>query len=423
VRITTDDLNISTIWTTLLRSTTFGVSQLSNILIGLVGDVLVNRENPQEVFGAVREVLRDPDILFANLEGAYSDRPHAAPGAMPVVGAPAHNLDVYAQVGFSVVAMASNHILDMGYEAMLETRARLRAQGVRTCGAGDCEADARKPAVVEAEGLRVAFLGYASVFPMGYEAQPNVPGLAPMRGYNFWRDPVPNYYMPGCDPVLTTVPDQHDLANLAEDIRRAKRCADLVVTSFHWGDYSHPFHLTEHEKRTARYCIDTGADMVVGHHHHALRGMEWYNGKPIMYGLGHFVADLRMELGEELERPFLKADHEDLSYEVGPRKGWPLLPLHKDTRMTLLAWAQASKDGISNIGFLPCRLTPDGLVHPLDPNSLDGKEVIAYLDKCNRTQGFKSDIVSADSISIGGFQTLRVTDGVSTGHDFSKADT
>jgi poly-gamma-glutamate capsule biosynthesis protein CapA/YwtB (metallophosphatase superfamily) len=379
----------------------------SSMLMGFVGDLLVHRDHPQEAFREVRDVLKAPQIMFANLEGMYADNPHPAPNALVVVGAPAHNLDVFAKVGFNVLSMASNHILDMGYEAMLETRARLRAQGVKTCGAGDCAADAREPAIVETDGMRVAFLAYASYFPIGYEARSNVPGLAPVRAYNFWRDSEPTSY-PGGAPLITTIPDQSDIANLAEDIRRARERADLVVASFHWGEYSRPFHLTEHETRTARYCIDQGADMVVGHHHHALRGMEWYKGRPIMYGLGHFVYDLRLELSEEVKKMLLESAEDDTSYRAGPREGWPLLPLHKDTRMTVMAWAEANRHGIADIGFLPCRLTPDGLVHPLRLNSTESNEVVAYLDKCNRTQHLKSVITAEGSQPIAGFQTLRV---------------
>src|SRR5207244_1166869 len=143
--------------------------------------------------------------------------------------------------------------------------------------------------------LRIAFLAYASVFPIGFQARAHTPGLAPMRAYNAWREQFPTYYYPGIAPVITTVPDQGDLARLDEDIQCARERADVVVASFHWGDYSCPFRLTDHETRTARHCIDHGAHMVVGHHHHALRGMEWYQGRPILYGLGHFVFDFRLK--------------------------------------------------------------------------------------------------------------------------------
>jgi poly-gamma-glutamate capsule biosynthesis protein CapA/YwtB (metallophosphatase superfamily) len=381
---------------------------MSSVLIGFVGDVFVHRDHPREAFREVSDVLKAPQIMFANLEGAYTDHPRPPLGTNMVVSAPAHNLDALAEVGFNVVSMASNHILDAGYEAMLDTRARLRAQGVKTCGAGDCLSVAREPAIVEANGVRVAFLAYASTFPVGYEARTNAPGLAPVRAYNFWRELSLGVYRPGAMPLVTTVPDPSDMASLAEDIRNARERAELVVASFHWGDHRRPFHLTDHEKRTAKYCIDEGVDMVVGHHHHALRGMEWYQGKPIMYGLGHFVFDGRFELSEEWKKIIKEKDPEDLGYEVAPREGWPLLPLHEDTRMTLMAWVTASRKGITDMGFLPCRLTPDGLVHPLRLNSEESNEVVAYLDKCNRTQALKSVIAAESSQPIAGFRTLRI---------------
>lgn len=389
---------------------------MSEILMGFVGDMLVNRNDPRDAFSEVREVLKTPQVLFANLEGTYTDDPCPVPGAVgSACSGPANNLDVYAEVGFDVMSLANNHILDLGYTPMLENRSRLRAHGVKTCGAGDCLADAREPAIVETAGLRIAFLAYASVFPIGFEARSDAPGLAPMRAYNFWRDPYPLFHVPGKQPLVTTVPDQTDLANLSEDIRRARTRADLVVTSFHWGEYTRPFHLTDHETRTARYCIDQGADMVVGHHHHALRGMEWYNGKPIMYGLGHFVFDLRLPWSEEEYNRLLSdmdpTGYFQSGYFTAPRKGWPLLPMHEDTRMTLIAWASAGRDGIHDIGFLPCRLTPDGLVHPLRLGSPESHEVVNYLEKCNQTQGLKSRIVSERAIPMAGFDTLRVVPG------------
>src|SRR5262249_24844902 len=142
------------------------------------------------------------------------------------------------------------------------------------------------------------------VFPMGYEARSNVPGLVSLRAYDLWRPALENYHVPGTAPVEQTVPDPRDLAALAADIAKAKHVADLVFTSFHWGDFLRPYHLRGHETRSARWCIDQGVDCVIGHHHHTLRGMEWYQGKPILYGLGNFVFDMRLNLSEEFTAMF-----------------------------------------------------------------------------------------------------------------------
>ncbi len=387
---------------------------MASSMIGFVGDVLVDRPNPIEVFRDVRTILAAPSILFANLEGPYTDQPRPVPNAPSWVSSPAHNLDVFAEAGFNVMSMANNHILDAGYEAMLETRTRLRAQGVRTCGAGESLADARRPAILDVNGLRVAFLAYASFFPMGYEARTNRPGLVPMRAYNFWRDSNPAIYAPGRRPLSVSIPDETDLAALTDDVRLAREAADLVVTSFHWGGMGRRFHLTDHEKRTARHCIDQGADIVVGHHHHALRGIEWYNGRPIMYGLGHFVFDLRMDMTEAQYQDSLRlldpaTYYEQNDYAHGPRQGWPLLPMHEDTRMTVFAWATVDRGGVDAVGVLPCRLTPDGLVHPVEHGTSEHDEILRYLGKCNETQSLNGCFVSGDSAPVvAGFPAVRV---------------
>jgi poly-gamma-glutamate synthesis protein (capsule biosynthesis protein) len=318
------------------------------------------------------------------------------------------NLDAFARNGFDVLSMANNHICDAGHEAMLENRARLRAQGVQTCGAGENIDDARKPAILEANGLRVAFLAYASVFPMGYEASSNVPGLVPLRAYDLYRPALENYHVPGTPPLIQTVPDENDLAALAEDIARAKQQADLVFTSFHWGDFMVPFHLTDHERRTARWCIDQGVHGVIGHHHHALRGMEWYRGKPILYGLGHFVFDLHLEISEEFKARFAALSRDTNNYGVFPREGWPLLPLHPDTRMTVLAWARVRREGVYDMGFVPCRLRPDGRIVAVDATSQEGREVVEYVERCNTTQKLNARIVADDAPLLAGHRSLRI---------------
>lgn len=376
-------------------------------IFGLAGDVLVDRDDPPEVFELVQPMLDATDLLFANLEGPYTDNPVPAVSAPVQVTPGIKNLDVYARCGFDVVSMANNHIVDAGHEAMLDTERRLEEQGVATCGTGANINAARKPAFVEVDGLNVAFLSYACLFPNGYEARSNMPGVAPMRARNLYHESVPNYHMPGVPGKLTTVPYDEDVRDLEADIAGAREQADLVICTFHWGDFMKPFHLTDHEKRTARFSIDNGADMVVGHHHHVLRGMEWYNGKPIMYGLGHFVFDLRTEFSKELMDAVGGMGDDPEFYGVAPREGWPLLPLHAESRMTALAWATVDDGKIDDIGFVPCRLQPDGRVRPVDVESEEGQEVIDYVAKGCETQRLNGRI-EAGGIELGGHASVRL---------------
>jgi len=387
---------------------------MSQVLIGMVGDLLIDRECPGEALEAVTDLLAGPDVLFGNLEASFSDEPHAAPSAAIGLFPAAHNLDAFARAGFHVLSMANNHICDAGHAAMLENRARLRSQGVKTCGAGVNISDARRPAIVDTKGVSIAFLGYASVFPMGYEARSNVPGLVPARAYDLWRPGLDNYHVPGTPPRTHSVRDESDFAAIRKDICAAKQQADLVAVSFHWGDWLRPYHLTEHETQTARWCIEQGADLVIGHHHHALRGIEWYRGRPIFYGLGHFVFDLRLNVSDELKAEFSAMPPDARDYSVFPREGWPLLPLHPDTRMTLMAWASVGSDGVSEIGFVPCRLRPDGSVAAVDPASEEGKEVLAYVERCIVSQKLNGRICTDRARPLAGRPSVCVVEALSS---------
>jgi poly-gamma-glutamate capsule biosynthesis protein CapA/YwtB (metallophosphatase superfamily) len=381
---------------------------VTDILIGMVGDLLIDRDQPDDALAEVGELLSVPDILFGNLEANFTDDPHSAPSAGIALFPGGKNLDAFSRAGFDVLSMANNHIVDAGHVAMLENRARLRAQGVKTCGAGENIDAARRPALIETKGVTTAFLAYASVFPMGYEARSNVPGLVPFRAYDLYRPVLENYHVPGTPPSIQTVSDERDLAALTNDLAQATQHADLVFTSFHWGDFMRPFHLTDHERRTARWCIDHGADMVIGHHHHALRGMEWYRGKPILYGLGHFVFDLRLTISDEFKAMCGTMSEDVNNYGIFPREGWPLLPLHPDTRLTLLAWARANDRGVNDIGFVPCRLRPDGRTVPVDPEGSEGREVVEYLQRCITSQNLNARMTAEGAPSLSGHKTLRV---------------
>ena len=384
-----------------------------SVLLGLTGDLLVNRDDPEGIFKEIQPALDDTDILFGNIETGYSDNPRIAATAAIPSYAPMSNLAAFSAAGFDVVSMANNHVMDSGPESMLEVVSRLSEMGVRTVGAGINLAAAREPAIIERNGLKIAYLAYASMFPYGFEARTNFPGLVPMRSHNLYIEPIENNYTPGVPPRIRAVPHATDLKNMKEDIRKARERADILVTSFHWGDFQRPFHLTDHERKIARIVIDEGADLVLGHHHHILRGIEWYKGKPIFYGLGHFVFDIAVDMPIEAIKQFSgPADDPDF-YGLVWHDDWPLLPLHPDARMTMLAYALVSRAGaVDDIGFLPARLTKTGQVVPVSTTSAQGRQIIEYVMKGISTQNLNGLVLSEDTITLGGHKTVRVVPAV-----------
>ncbi len=70
-------------------------------------------------------------------------------------------------------------------------------------------------------------------------------------------------------------------------VSELKEKYDRVVVSFHWGRES-VFYPSPEQQAFARYCIDEGASVVIGHHPHYVQGIEEYKQELIFYSLGHF---------------------------------------------------------------------------------------------------------------------------------------
>jgi poly-gamma-glutamate capsule biosynthesis protein CapA/YwtB (metallophosphatase superfamily) len=376
------------------------VTASTDLTITAVGDVFLDRAEPETAFHLVRDVFTQADVAFANLEGGYADEWERAPSAgVPLVASPRF-VDHVAASRLNVVSLANNHSVDGGYRTLLGTRRMLQDRGLATAGAGEHEADAHEPAVLSTERGTVAVLAYAAVFPHGYEARPGWPGLAPLRGYTQYTPWEENEWNPGLVPRVTTTPHQGDLAALTTDVAAARQRADVVLVSVHWGDFTRPFVLTDHERQMARAAVDAGADAVLGHHHHLLRGVEFYRGRPIFYGLGHFVFDLpdferRLTRDAYLGRgdaATVRAGKRRFGdHRIGPREGYPLLPFHPDARLTGIAVLR--HDGTAlRPGFVPCVIGPDNRPRPATDRA-EFASVVDYLRRCCAAEDLPTELV------------------------------
>ena len=360
--------------------------------LGAVGDVFVNRPDPANAFRHCAPLLQQIDLVFGNCEGAFTDRPRYAPSAGWRVVSGERNGAGLREAGFHVMACANNHIVDAGHEGLADTLALLHRQGIRTVGAGCDFASAHAAAIEERAGLRVGFLGNASVYQAGYEARKGVPGLAPMRIHSHYYIADWDAYgkvEPGAPPQVRTVPYPEDVEKLRLQIAATRERSDIIVVSFHWGQASKPANLTDYERMLGHTAIDFGADIVLGHHHHFLRGIEIYKGKPIFYGLGHFVFDLPGldDALTSLELEKLKAMGD---FAIYPREGFPLSPFHPDARKTLVATCFFDGGRMTAAGFVPCMINGDNHAVPVDPASPDGEAIVNYMREISRAAGLKT---------------------------------
>lgn len=253
------------------------------VSLTVVGDIMlargvggyIKRFGMDYPMSLVADITSSSDITFANLESPIGVTGRPLPGKLIWFRAEPETVECLAKAGIDVVTLANNHTLDFDSESLLETIDILGTKNIAHAGAGRDLSEARKPAVMERKGLRVAFLGYNEF------ANPSL----------FWSTKYPRTLMagpgqPGTPPI--------DMEMIREDIAAARKVADVVAVSYHWGqEYTnHPLpYFGLDLRQIARDTIDLGADMVLGFHPHAIQGIEVYRGKPIAYSLGNFVMD------------------------------------------------------------------------------------------------------------------------------------
>ena len=170
-------------------------------------------------------------------------------------------------------------------------------------GVGENIAEARKPAIVELRGARIGFLAYNSILPMSYWAEANRPGCAPLRAWTHYEQI--EHDQPGTPCRVRTWAHEDDLRALLADVAELKRRADVAIVSLHWGIHFVPAVIADYQRQVAHAAIDAGADLILGHHAHILKGIEVYRGVPILYSMGNFAMDLPMT-PEHAARPSFK---------------------------------------------------------------------------------------------------------------------
>jgi poly-gamma-glutamate synthesis protein (capsule biosynthesis protein) len=204
--------------------------------------------------------LKDADILFGNLEGDVSNVGNNVGSKFSFRMDP-KVLPVLKDAGFDIVSFANNHVGDWNMNAFTDTLNRLNTVGIAKVGAGMTKSEAEAPTIIERNGVKFGFLGFSDVGPNWLKATKSTPGI-----------------LLASDPRFTDI------------VNNAKKNCDVLIVSFHWGVEYQNIH-TKRQQTLAFSAIDSGADMIIGHHPHVIGDIEVYNDRPIVYSLGNFIFD------------------------------------------------------------------------------------------------------------------------------------
>ncbi len=209
-------------------------------------------------FAAMKPNFLKADITFANLECCIANCGMPVPKKYNFRAKPPY-ASVLAKSGISIVSLANNHAWDYGREALLQTKQIVEQTGVMTAGAGANRTEAHQLKIVVRNGLKIGFLAYLGLFP------PIVPESE-------------------TEPCLA----MGAMAAVRNEVTSARNLVDFLIVSLHCGVENAP-EPSPHQIALSRAMIDSGADLVIGHHPHVVQETEIYHSKPICYSLGNFA--------------------------------------------------------------------------------------------------------------------------------------
>lgn len=318
--------------------------------LAAVGDIInVRPISRVPSFGPIGKLIKDADVAFGNFEGTVVDSQDLPTWVEAETGGGAILMDPLVppdlkKIGFDLVGRANNHALDLGVVGMRSTTEALKRAGLAQAGVGTSQGTARAPAFLDTPRGRIGLVSATATFtPMsrsgapipGQPARPGVNALrtdvyhlvtaAEMRNLKLLADasqkaeadqPEPQAGLPEMTRaaagmlknspdtlelfgVKYKVADHHgyhftmdrgDLQEILLNVEDAKKSSDFVIVSLHAhapGSFSQT--PADFAPIFAHDAIDAGADAVVMHGPHQLRGIEIYKGRPIFYSLGNFV--------------------------------------------------------------------------------------------------------------------------------------
>jgi len=244
-----------------------------------VGDIMLGRGVGMRLrksgdygiaFSKVSGYLKQGDVVFANLESPITASTHSLDPKRKIVlkGAP-ESVSALTGAGISIVSLANNHMMDYYEEGLFDTIDILDKNNILHTGSGRNIDDARKPAILEKNGIKIGFLAYSDMAELVFAGEPYLK-------YSAEKDKS------GVSP--------RKYETIKEDVEKLRGQVDILAVSLHWG-VEESFTIPPEQVEFAHKLIDDGVDVILGHHPHQFQGIEMYKGKPIIYSMGNFLFD------------------------------------------------------------------------------------------------------------------------------------
>jgi poly-gamma-glutamate synthesis protein (capsule biosynthesis protein) len=358
------------------------------ISIVLAGDLVLDEPDGPYWLAGIAPAIAAADLAVGHLEVPHTARGSELQGDVPAPGAPPENVAAIAGAGFHMLSLAGNHIADCGAEGIADTLALLDAAGLKGTGAGLTLAQARVPVVEERGGMKIGLLSYNCVGPEMSWATADRAGCAYLRIDTADGAPI----APAAN--LERVTDEA-LSILEADIAALRQNADFVMVALHKGIVHTPARLAPYERAISHAAIDAGADVVIGHHAHIVRGIEFHRGKPIFHGLGNAcVVTSALSPAQDHPARAAWAQRRKTMFGFEPDPAYTLAPFHPEAINAMLGRLTLHPDGRVDAGIVPVDVLAPG--RPVLAQGERKNAVARYIEQITVAAGLPPIAIDAD---------------------------
>ena len=193
----------------------------------------------------------------------------------PTFNSPYEVGDTMIDLGFNLVSLATNHTIDSGSKAVLNSREYWNSkENVLAVGSYSSEEERNKVDIRESNGITYTMLNYTYGIKVPEEKEYLV---------NVWPTDLDIN-----DPEKDTEYQDYKKTVL-EDIKRVRDKVDVLFVAMHWGvEYTH--EPTEYEKDMAKFLADNGVDVIIGTHPHVIQPVTWIDNTLVIYSLGNLIS-------------------------------------------------------------------------------------------------------------------------------------
>ena len=230
-----------------------------------------------KIYSLIKPIVSKYDIAYYNQETILGGK-ELGISDYPLFNSPQEVGDAMVAAGFNLVSLATNHTLDKGEQAIINSRNYWNNQeNVLAVGSYTSSEERNNPQIMEKNNITYTMLNYT-------------------YGTNGIKVPENKEYLVNVWPTNLSINDinkdieyQTYKETVKNDIESIRNKVDILIVAMHWGvEYTH--EPTNYQKDMAEYLASLNVDIIIGTHPHVIQPIEWIDNTLVIYSLGNFLS-------------------------------------------------------------------------------------------------------------------------------------